>query len=304
MAYNYAGKVIVITGGAGDIGMSLARRIAPLGARVILVDIRAERAVTQAATLPVHPAAGGAHVGLGCDLTKRDLVEELIAHIEDTFGRIDVLVNNAGMTSSERFAERSVESIERELTVNLTAPLVLTRLAIPLLERAGDPRIISTVSLGGVFPLGETPIYTASKFGLRGAMLSIGLDLAARGIRVGSVLPSATDTRMLRQEAIEGGNSLQFQDPPQPPERVVKAMMSLLDRPRLEAYPRIGESRLLRAVMTMPNVLPRLLPMFRKRGDRGMAKFVRELAARGDIVRTETGWRLAEGEAHPELTQP
>ncbi|RLP78010.1 SDR family oxidoreductase [Mycetocola tolaasinivorans] len=304
MAYSYAGRVIVITGGAGDIGMALAREIAPRGARVVLVDIRGERAERSAASLAVHPSAGGGHTGLGCDLTQRAQVEALIARIEREFGRIDVLVNNAGMTSSERFAERSVESIERELTVNLTAPLVLTRLAIPLLENSTDPRIISTVSLGGVFPLGETPIYTASKFGLRGAMLSIGLDLAQRGIRVGSVLPSATDTRMLRQEAIEAGNSLQFQDPPQPPARVARSMMSLLDRPRLEAYPRIGESRLLRAVMTMPNVLPRLLPMFRKRGDRGMARFMRELAARGDIVQTEAGWALAEGEAHPELGSP
>jgi NAD(P)-dependent dehydrogenase (short-subunit alcohol dehydrogenase family) len=63
----------------------------------------------------------------------------------------------------------------------------------------------------------ETPIYTASKFGLRGAMLAIGLDLSDKGILAGSVLPSATDTRMLRQEAVQGGNTMQFQDPPQQP---------------------------------------------------------------------------------------
>src|SRR5699024_8833261 len=137
-------------------------------------------------------------------------------------GRIDVLVNNVGMTSSERFDTRSVESIEQELNVNLLSPLVLTRLAIPLLQQAVDPRVVTTVSLGGIFPLGETPLYTASKFGLRGAMLSIGLDLRAKGIRAGSVMPSAVDTRMLQQEAIDGGNSLQFQEPPLRPEDVVR----------------------------------------------------------------------------------
>ncbi|MCX4593722.1 SDR family oxidoreductase [Streptomyces sp. NBC_01549] len=89
---------------------------------------------------------------------------------------------------------RSVESIEREIALNLTSPLVATRIAIPLLKASRDARVVTTVSLGGIFPLGETPIYTASKFGLRGAMLAIGLDLRSKGILAGAVLPSATDT--------------------------------------------------------------------------------------------------------------
>lgn len=70
------------------------------------------------------------------------------------------------MTSSQRFDVRSVESIEREIAVNLLSPLVPTRLAIPLLRASADARVVTTVSLGGIFPLGETPIYTASKFDL------------------------------------------------------------------------------------------------------------------------------------------
>ncbi|WP_327117325.1 SDR family oxidoreductase [Nocardia sp. NBC_01730] len=133
------------------------------------------------------------------------------------------------MTSSKRFDTRSVESIELEIRRNTVAPLALTRLAIPLLRQSEDPRVVTNVSAGAIFPLGETPIYTASKFGLRGAMLAIGLDLKARGIHVGSVMPSATDTPMLRQEVIDGGNSLQFQDPPQHPRAVVASIARLLD---------------------------------------------------------------------------
>ncbi len=284
MSYEPNGKIIVITGGAGGIGSALAHSLAADGATIIVADLDGAGADAVAANLP-----GNGHLGYGIDLTDRAQVEALIAFIAASYGRIDVLVNNAGMTSADRFDERSVESIEHELNVNLLAPLVLSRLAIPLLQVSADPRICTTVSLGGIFPLGETPIYTASKFGLRGAMLAIGMDLAAKGITVGSVLPSATDTPMLRQEALDGGNSLQFLDPPQTPEDVVRAFRKLLDKPRYEVYPKPSESWLVRVVMLTPSVIPKALPLFRGRGERGMAKYLASLEARGLIPARDTG---------------
>lgn len=287
--FDFTDKVMLVTGGAGGIGSALCRRFASGGARCIVVDIDDARATKVAADLP-----GAGHTGIGCDLMDRAQVERLFELVAESYGRLDVLVNNVGMTSAERFDVRSVESIEREISLNLTSPLVATRIAIPLLMASRDARVVTTVSLGGIFPLGETPIYTASKFGLRGAMLAIGLDLRSKGILAGSVLPSATDTRMLRQEAVDGGNSMQFQDRPQQPADVVAAVVSLLDKPRLEAYPRPGESRLVRLAMLMPNLLPRVFPLFRKRGDRGMARYLEELRRRGLARRTEGRWELVE----------
>ncbi|MER6127218.1 SDR family oxidoreductase [Streptomyces sp. NPDC001795] len=289
MTYDFRDKVIAVTGGAGGIGSALCHRFASGGAHCVVVDIDERRAELVAAGLP-----GTGHTGIGVDLLDRTAVEQLFDHVATTHGRLDVLVNNVGMTSAERFDVRSVESIEREIDLNLLSPLVTTRIAIPLLRASGDPRVITTVSLGGIFPLGETPIYTASKFGLRGAMLAIALDLRDKGIRAGSVLPSATDTRMLRQEAVDGGNSMQFQDPPQQPADVVAAAVSLLDRPRLEAYPRPGESWLVRIAMLAPNLLPRLFPLFRRRGERGMARYLEDLRRRGLARRTDGRWELVE----------
>lgn len=280
MTYDARGRVILITGGAGGIGSALAESLAADGAHVIVADLDRAGAEAVAAALP-----GEGHSAYGLDLTDRAQVEGLVEFVRDRHGRLDVLVNNAGMTSADRFDERSVESIERELAVNLLAPLVLSRLAIPLLRESDDPRICTTVSLGGIFPLGETPIYTASKFGLRGAMLAIGMDLGPKGIAVGSVLPSATDTPMLRQEALDGGNSLQFLDPPQTPADVVKAFRRLLDRPRYEVYPRPSESWLVRIVMLVPSLIPRALPLFRGRGERGMERYLADLERRGLITR-------------------
>ncbi|MFF5965171.1 SDR family NAD(P)-dependent oxidoreductase [Streptomyces collinus] len=289
MTYDFRDKVILVTGGAGGIGSAMCHRFASGGARLVVVDIDEVRAKQTAADLP-----GSGHVGLGCDLLDRAAVERTVDSVAVTHGRLDVLVNNVGMTSSERFDVRSVESIEREIDLNLLSPLMTTRIAIPLLRASGDPRVVTTVSLGGIFPLGETPIYTASKFGLRGAMLAIGLDLRGKGIKAGSVLPSATDTRMLRQEAVEGGNSMQFQDQPQQPADVVKAVVSLLDKPRLEAYVRPGESRLVRFAMLAPNLLPKLFPLFRKRGERGMARYLEDLRRRGLARQVGGRWELVE----------
>jgi NAD(P)-dependent dehydrogenase (short-subunit alcohol dehydrogenase family) len=287
MEYDFRDKVIAVTGGAGGIGSAMCRRFASGGARCVVVDIDEIRAARVAGELP-----GSGHVGIGCDLMDWAQVERLFQKVDAAFGRLDVLVNNVGMTSTERFDVRDIPSIEREIGLNLVSPLVTTRLAIPLLRGSRDPRVISTVSLAGIFPQAETSVYCASKFGLRGAMLSIGLDLREKGILAGSVLPSATDTPMLRLEAVEGGNSMQFQEAPQQPSDVVSAVVSMLDKPRLEAYARPRESLSARLAMLVPNLLPKILPLFRKRGDRGMARYLEDLERRGLARRTDGRWEL------------
>ena len=285
MSYDATGRIIVLTGAAGGIGSALARVLADRGASLVLVDLDHDRVDA------LRDDLGGDHLSYACDLTDRHQIEQLLTFIDQHHGRIDGLINNAGMTSTARFDTRSVESIEQELQVNLIAPLVLSRLAIDLLRRSDDPRRLSTAGLGGIFPLGETPIYTASKFGLRGAMLSIAMDLKAKGIKVGSILPSATDTPMLQDEAIEGGNSLQFLDPPQSPEDVARTYLRMLDSPRMERYPRLSESWLVRVVMLAPDLIPKLLPLFRGRGERGMRRYLEQLQARGIAMHTPSGWR-------------
>ncbi|MEJ2851881.1 MULTISPECIES: SDR family NAD(P)-dependent oxidoreductase [unclassified Saccharothrix] len=289
MNYDFRDKVIAVTGGAGGIGSAMCRKFAAGGARCVVVDIDTRRAEEVAGGLP-----GNGHLGVGCDLMDWAQVGRLFERIATAHGRLDVLINNVGVTSTERFDVRDVPSIEREIGLNFVSPLVTTRLAIPLLRASKDPRVISTVSLAGLFPQGETPVYCASKFGLRGAMLSIGLDLREKGILAGSVLPSATDTPMLRREAVEGGNSMQFLEPPQQPSDVVAAVVGMLDKPRLEVYARPSESFGARLAMVVPNLLPKILPLFRKRGDRGMARYLEDLRRRGLARRVDGRWVLVD----------
>lgn len=283
MKFDYRDKVFVITGAAGGIGSHLAKEVATQNGIVVALDINQNK-LTQL----INILSGNNHLAICFDLTDKAEMQKAIEQIKAKYGRIDVLVNNAAITSAERFDERSLDSIEKELSINLLSPLLFMRLAIDLLKKSIDPRIISTVSLGGIFPLGETPIYTTSKFGLRGAMLSLSLDLAKKGIKVSSILPSATDTPMLHKEAIEGGNTLQFLDPPQTTEDVLKSFKKTLDNPKFERYPKPSESWLVRIVMLIPDLLPKLMPLFVGRGNRGHKKYLLELEKRG-IIKLNNG---------------
>ncbi|CAB5044811.1 unannotated protein [freshwater metagenome] len=289
MKFNYAGKVIVITGGAGGIGSHLAREFASRGAQLVLLDLNKNRLENVIAQL-----AGTGHHYIAIDLTDRSAIAKAIKEIGDKYGRIDVLIPNAAITTTDRFDQRSIESIEYELDINLRSPLVIIRSCIDLLKKSADARLITTVSLGGIFPLGETPLYTISKFGLRGAMLSMSLDFAAKGIKAGSIMPSATDTPMLQREAVEGGNSLQFMDPPQKTEDVVKAFIKMLDKPRFEVYPKPSESWLVRIAMLFPSALPKLMPLFVGKGDRGHKRYLKELELRRIARQVNGVWEIIE----------
>jgi NAD(P)-dependent dehydrogenase (short-subunit alcohol dehydrogenase family) len=289
MKYDYLGKVIVITGGAGGIGSHLAREFSQRGAQLVLLDISKKRLDAVIDDLP-----GTKHHAIALDLTDRSAIQSAIKEIEAKYGHIDVLIPNAAITTTDRFDERSIESIEYELDINLRSPLVIIRSCIELLKKSKDPRIITTVSLGGIFPLGETPMYTVSKFGLRGAMLSMSLDFASKGIKVGSIMPSATDTPMLQREAVEGGNSLQFMDPPQKTSDVVAAFLKMLDKPKFEVYPKPSESWLVRIAMLFPSALPRLMPLFVGKGNKGHKRYLKELEVRGIARQVDGLWEIIE----------
>nr|WP_315214918.1 SDR family oxidoreductase [uncultured Duganella sp.] len=280
------GRVALVTGGAGGIGRAICRGFIERGITCVLAD--RDQAALDRATAELGTGA----VGVRVDLDDLNKLPSLLAFIQERFGRLDILVNNAAMTGTGHFEERSVDHILAELNINLLSPIVLTRLAFGALQRADDGRVINTVSLGGIFPLPETGIYSATKFGLRGAMLCLGLDRERHGVHVGSVLPSATETQMLMREAIEGGNTLQFMDPPQQPEDVARQVMRMLDSPCLERYPRVSESWTVRLAMLLPNMLPKLIPLFRKKGVRGHARYLESLRRRGLVVLRAGKWEI------------
>ena len=281
-----AARVALITGGAGGIGRAIGRAFLARGIVCLLAD--RDQPGLERACAELGPGA----FAMPVQLDDLDALAGLLARVQAEHGRLDILVNNAAITGTGHFEERTVAHILAELTINLLSPIVLTRLAFAALQRSGDGRVINTVSLGGIFPLPETGIYSATKFGLRGAMLCLGLDAGRHGVRVGNVMPSATETPMLMREAVDGGNTLQFMDPPQQPDDVARQVLRMLDSPCLERYPRASESWTVRLAMLVPNWLPRLIPLFRGKGLRGHARYMESLRRRGLAVRRGGKWEL------------
>lgn len=292
------GRVAMITGGAGGMGRAMATRLLQRGAHCLLVDINA-------AALKAAASELGAGVSTWqADLTQLAAIETLVSHVAERYGQLDILINNAAIAVTGPFEERPVQRIMDELQINLVSPLAVTRLMLPLLQRASDPRVVSIASLGGIFPLPETAIYSASKFGLRGAMLCLGLDGPRLGVRFSVINPSATETPMLIREAIEDGNALQFMDPPQMPADVAEQLMRTLDAPKLERYVRPSESWQIRLAMLVPNLLPRLIPLFANAGIKGRARYLESLSKRGLIERRDGAWHLTDAPRAPTMGMP
>lgn len=278
------GAVCVIVGAAGGIGTALAHRLAALEAqpRLVLVDVDEQRVGALASALGPDAEAVTADATVAADL------DRLVAHVGAVHGRIDLLVHAGGVVVTTPFAERDDASIAGEIDLDLTAPLLLTRRALPLLregrlDRRMRAQVIALGSLGGVLPMPDQAVYAGAKAGLRASMLSLGISLRPEGIGVTCVMPSSVDTPMLWREVAEDGNALQFLGPPQTPDAVAAHIVAAVGTRRSEVFPNRVDGLLARAAMLAPGALPALLPALEPLGRRGRARYRRELERRGDL---------------------
>ena len=175
----FEGKVALVTGGRSGIGQAIARRLRDEGAQVFTAQRGKD---TEFASIPADFTDTN---------TSADVVERVIGHA----GRLDVLVNNAGMMQEARIEEMSAEDWQKNLTVNLTAPFLLIKAALPHLRKTRG----SIVNIGSIEGLGSNPnhaAYCASKAGLHGLTRAVAIDHGAEGIRCNAVAPGWIDTEL------------------------------------------------------------------------------------------------------------
>lgn len=186
------GKVAVVTGASSGLGARFARVLDAVGARVVLAARRADR---------LHELAGqltGA-VAVPCDLTDADAPELVAGAALDAFGRLDVLVNNAGITHTQPALEHTVEEFRRVLDVNLVAPFSLAQHAARSMVATGEGGVIVNVaSIWGSVGVGQIPDagYAASKGGLVNLTRELAAQWARRGVRVNALAPGWFRTEM------------------------------------------------------------------------------------------------------------
>ena len=195
-------RVVVVTGGTSGIGREFAVRLAAEGAKVIAC---ARKEVTLRELHTRFPQIEA----IRCDVTVTPDVLALEAAIQDRYGRVDVLINEAGIMERS-ILDRSVsdERIAQEIAVNLTGPILLTRRLLPLLRCGRNPMIIMVTSGYALLPATRAPTYSATKAGLHSFTMALRRQLRGVGIRVVEVLPPLVDTpatRSVRQPKMSSG---------------------------------------------------------------------------------------------------
>ena len=189
-----AGKVSLITGAAQGIGLATALKFAKEGAIVIVCDIKqaaVDEAVNQCQTL------GAQAVGFVVDVTQRDMVDATVKSVLQTFGRIDVLVNNAGITQDARLQKMTLEQFDRVIDVNLRGVFHCAQAVTDAMVAQGSGVILNASSVVGIYGnFGQTN-YAASKFGVIGFTKTWSRELGPKGIRVNAVAPGFIATPIL-----------------------------------------------------------------------------------------------------------
>lgn len=209
MQVNLQGQVAVVTGGANGIGRATAEALAANGANVVIVDLESGPAEATAAEIA---ATGGHCLGLAGDVSDPERMGEIARQVQERYGRMDILINNAGINSHHRvpIQEYRREDWDSILRVDLTGVFVTSQAFLPALLETGSGRIVNISSIAGLVPLRLQSAYVAAKAGVANLTRSMAAELGAQGLRVNAVAPGSTLSR--GTEALFYGPDGQFNE--------------------------------------------------------------------------------------------
>ncbi|EDP65887.1 short-chain dehydrogenase/reductase SDR [alpha proteobacterium BAL199] len=193
-ARRFDGRAAIVTGGGGGLGLAIARRLAEEGASILLADMNAGL-VEEAASDLTSPGIHAVHV----DVTDDSSVAAMVAKAVAAFGRVDILVNSAGIGEQVSFLKQRTEDFERIVAVNLTGSYRCVRAVAPAMIAAGQGAVINISSVAGLTGISGRVGYGSSKHGVVGLTRTLAIELAPFGIRVNAVAPGPVDTAMVAQ---------------------------------------------------------------------------------------------------------
>jgi 3-oxoacyl-[acyl-carrier protein] reductase len=191
-----ADKVAIVTGSGRGIGRSISEALMAEGASIVINDMNEElcKATTEELT-----KAGGKVLGVVCNVTDSASIEKMVAEVMEKWGRIDVLVNNAGITRDNLFMRMSEENWQAVIDTNLTSAFKVTQPVLKVMSKQRSGRIVNIASTTGVHGNFGQCNYAAAKAGLIGFTKTIALEYASRNITSNAVAPGFIDTDMTRK---------------------------------------------------------------------------------------------------------
>ncbi|MDN3451500.1 3-hydroxybutyrate dehydrogenase [Planococcus sp. APC 3906] len=188
-------KVVIITGSARGIGFEIGKHFAEKGSKVVLSDINDE--VLQEAAKSLRDS-GFEAMGVKADVTSEAELQNLVAETKKAYGRVDIVINNAGLQHVSPIEEFPTEKYELMLKIMLTAPFILTKTVFPIMKEQGFGRIINISSINGLIGFAGKAAYNSAKHGVIGLTKVAALEGAEHGITVNAIAPGYVDTPLVR----------------------------------------------------------------------------------------------------------
>jgi short-subunit dehydrogenase len=254
-------KTVIITGGSEGVGAATARLFAAAGANLVLVARSRKNLEAIAGELrdktrvEIFPM----------DVTDADACVDLFKKAAFEFGRVDILVNNAGFHARGPVRKVDAPDLGRIIDVNLRAPIVLSRLALPYLEEAGGGAIVNVASLHGKLASAGATTYSASKFGLRIFSLALNQELEGSGIKVAVVSPGPVDTGFI-MDNLDEVDDIVFSQPMSTAEDVAQTILDLCGNNLAEQDMPVSSGILATLAYLMPWLAKFIRPSLQKKG--------------------------------------
>lgn len=272
---NFRDKVVVVTGGSEGVGAATARKFARDGAKLVLVA-RGKRNLDAVAS-ELRELTDVIIVAM--DVSDEEACTSLFKKVDFEFGGIDVLVNNAGFHSRGPVASVSAADLGRMIDVNLRAPIVLCRLAIPyLLEAEGGAAIINVASLAGRAPIVGAATYSASKFGLRTFTFALAEEMRDSHIKFAAVSPGPIDTGFIMSN-IDNVADITFSQKMSTADEVADEIMALCKNDERESCMPPSGGLMTTLSYLFPSVGRMVLPVLQKKGLKVKRQLKADMAA-------------------------